>query len=92
LFEEGFTKAGLAYQEGLEAGGWEAIKTYAAAGFGVAVVPELCLSKEDRRRLAVRNTGTSSARTATGLSLGVERPCLQPPGSSSVWWIRNILF
>ncbi|MBL0058536.1 MAG: hypothetical protein IPP35_05420 [Elusimicrobia bacterium] len=29
LVEEALTKAGLAYQVGLEARGWEAIKTYA---------------------------------------------------------------
>lgn len=27
------------------------------AGFGVGVVPELCLTKDDRRGLAVRSTG-----------------------------------
>ena len=48
-------KAGLAYQVRWEAGGWEAIKTYAAAGFGVAVVPSVCLTTDDRRRLATRD-------------------------------------
>ena len=67
LVEEAMTKAGLAYQVGLEAGGWEAIKTYAAAGFGVAVVPELCISKEDRRRLAVRSTGELFGRDSYGV-------------------------
>ncbi|MBK9428926.1 MAG: LysR family transcriptional regulator [Elusimicrobia bacterium] len=65
--EEALTKAGLAYQVGLEAGGWEAIKTYAAAGFGVAVVPELCLSKDDRRRLFVRSTGELFGRDSYGV-------------------------
>jgi LysR family cys regulon transcriptional activator len=67
LVEEALTKAGLPYQVGLEAGGWEAIKTYAAAGFGVAVVPELCLSKDDRRRLAVRSTGDLFGRDSYGV-------------------------
>ncbi len=67
LVEEVLTKAGLAYQVGLEAGGWEAIKTYAAAGFGVAVVPELCLSKEDRRRLTVRSTGDLFGQDSYGV-------------------------
>jgi DNA-binding transcriptional LysR family regulator len=53
IVEEKLTKRGLTYKVGLEAGGWEAIKTYAANGFGVAVVPELCLSPIDRRRLLV---------------------------------------
>jgi DNA-binding transcriptional LysR family regulator len=55
LVEEAMAKAGLTYQVGLEAGGWEAIKTYAAAGFGVAVVPAVCLTSDDRRRLAARD-------------------------------------
>jgi DNA-binding transcriptional LysR family regulator len=67
LVEEALTKAGLLYQVGLEAGGWEAIKTYAAAGFGVAVVPELCLSKDDRRRLAVRSTGDLFGQDSYGV-------------------------
>jgi DNA-binding transcriptional LysR family regulator len=66
LVEEALTKAGLPYQVGLEAGGWEAIKTY-AAWFGVAVVPELCLSKDDRRRLAVRSTGGLFGRDSYGV-------------------------
>ena len=55
VVHEAMAKAGLTYQVGLEAGGWEAIKTYAAAGFGVAVVPSVCLTVEDRRRLAARD-------------------------------------
>jgi DNA-binding transcriptional LysR family regulator len=55
LVEEALAKAGLSHEVGLEAGGWEAIKTYAAAGFGVAVVPEVCLTKDDRRRLSARD-------------------------------------
>ena len=67
LVEEALTKAGLAYQVGLEAGGWEAIKTYAAEGFGVAVVPELCLTRDDRRRLAVRSTGDLFGQDSYGV-------------------------
>lgn len=67
LVEEALTRAGLVYQVGLEAGGWEAIKTYAAAGFGVAVVPELCLTKIDRRRLAVRSTGNLFGHDSYGV-------------------------
>ncbi len=67
LVEEALSKAGLDYQVGLEAGGWEAIKTYAAAGFGVAVVPDLCLNKEDRTRLAVRGTGELFGKDSYGV-------------------------
>lgn len=55
LVEEAMAKAGLAYRVGLEAGGWEAIKIYAEAGFGVAVVPSVCLTADNRRRLAARD-------------------------------------
>lgn len=67
LVEEALAKAGLSYQVGLEAGGWEAIKTYAAAGFGVAVVPDLCLTKEDRIRLSVRGTGALFGKDRYGV-------------------------
>ena len=55
IVEEKLTKRGIPYKVGLEAGGWEAIKTFAANGFGVAVVPELCLSPDDRRRLFLQD-------------------------------------
>jgi DNA-binding transcriptional LysR family regulator len=79
LVEEALTKAGLPYQVGLEAGGWEAIKTYAAAGFGVAVVPELCLSKEDRHRLAVRSTGDLFGQDSYGVV--TRRGTVLPPAA-----------
>lgn len=78
LVEEALTKAGLPYQVGLEAGGWEAIKTY-AAWFGVAVLPELCLSKDDRLRLAVRSTGDLFGRDSYGVV--TRRGTVLPPAA-----------
>ncbi|MBK7208532.1 MAG: LysR family transcriptional regulator [Elusimicrobia bacterium] len=67
LVEGALTKAGHTYAVGLEAGGWEAIKRYAAEGLGVAVVPELCLTKEDRTRLALRPTGDLFGKDSYGV-------------------------
>ncbi|MBL0348899.1 MAG: LysR family transcriptional regulator [Elusimicrobia bacterium] len=67
LVEAALAKAGLTYQVGLEAGGWEAIKTYAAAGFGVAVLPELCLTKDNRRDLATRDASKLFGRDNYGI-------------------------
>jgi hypothetical protein len=58
LVEGALARAGLLSRAGPEAGGWEAIKIDATAGFCVAVVPDLCLTDQDRRRIAVRSTGT----------------------------------
>jgi DNA-binding transcriptional LysR family regulator len=67
LVEEAMTKAGLSYEIGLEAGGWEAIKTYAAAGFGVAVVPTVCLTRDDRRRLDARDASKLFGKDSYGI-------------------------
>lgn len=67
LMEGALSRAGLAYRVGLEAGGWEAIKTYAAAGLGVAVVPDICLRPADRRRLAVRDASPLFGHDAQGI-------------------------
>lgn len=67
LVEEALAKAGLSYQVGLEAGGWEAIKTYAAAGFGVAVLPEVCLTKDNRQYLATRDASQLFGRDNYGV-------------------------
>lgn len=67
LMEGALSRAGLAYRVGLEAGGWEAIKTYAAAGLGVALVPDVCLVPADRRRLAVRDASALFGEDAQGI-------------------------
>lgn len=38
---------------GVEAGGWEVLKSAVRAGLGIALVPELCLTPVDRRQFAV---------------------------------------
>lgn len=38
---------------GVEAGGWEVLKASVLAGLGIALVPALCLTPAERRRLTV---------------------------------------
>jgi len=52
LIEGLFAESGLPLRVSLEAGGWEAIKTYAGLGLGIGIVPDICLSSEDRRLAA----------------------------------------
>ncbi len=44
---------GRALHLAVETGGWELVKRYVALGLGLSVVPELVLTRADRRRIAV---------------------------------------
>jgi DNA-binding transcriptional LysR family regulator len=57
IVEGKLTEAGLHWEVGLEAGGWEVLKRYAREGLGVAVVPAICLTEEDKRTLTVARAG-----------------------------------
>ena len=57
IVEGKLTEAGLGWQVGLEAGGWEVLKRYAREGLGVAVVPNICLTEEDSKTLVVVRAG-----------------------------------
>ena len=43
-------KHGLVIVVAVEIGGWDAIKRYVEAGLGVAVIPDICLTEQDRIR------------------------------------------
>ncbi|MBI3615190.1 MAG: LysR family transcriptional regulator [Candidatus Omnitrophica bacterium] len=55
LVERAFEEARISYQIGLEAGGIEIIKRYAALGLGIGIVLEFCLSPEDKKTIAARS-------------------------------------
>lgn len=55
IVEDALSRAGLPYTVGPEAGGWDAVKKIAMAGFGVAIVPSLCLSSQDRKIMFVKD-------------------------------------
>ena len=52
-----FEREGLEPQVALESGGWGLLKAHAAAGLGVAVLPDVVLSKADSRRFELRRLG-----------------------------------
>jgi DNA-binding transcriptional LysR family regulator len=54
LLETQLRKIRARPQIALEAGGWEVVKRYVTAGLGIAIVPELCLTQDDRARLVIR--------------------------------------
>ena len=53
LLDGALAREGQALTVGVEAGGWEVMKSAVRAGLGIALVPELCLTPADRRQLAV---------------------------------------
>jgi DNA-binding transcriptional LysR family regulator len=57
IVEGKLTEAGLTWEVGLEAGGWEVLKTYAKNGLGVAVIPSICLTDADKKDLAISRAG-----------------------------------
>jgi DNA-binding transcriptional LysR family regulator len=50
-----FQQRRVAYRVAIEVGGWEVIKQYVAMGLGISIVTGICLSEDDKARLAVRN-------------------------------------
>jgi DNA-binding transcriptional LysR family regulator len=50
-----FQQRRVAYRVDIEVGGWEVIKQYVAMGLGISIVTGICLTEDDKARLAVRN-------------------------------------
>ena len=53
LLRETFTKLGLPLNIGIEVGTFDTLKRYVARGLGIAVIPGLCVTEEDRTRLEI---------------------------------------
>jgi DNA-binding transcriptional LysR family regulator len=53
LLRETFAKLGLPLNIGIEVGTFDTLKHYVARGLGVAVIPGLCVTEEDRTRLEI---------------------------------------
>jgi DNA-binding transcriptional LysR family regulator len=50
-----FQQRRVAYRVDIEVGGGEVIKQYVAMGLGISIVTGICLTEDDKARLAVRN-------------------------------------
>jgi DNA-binding transcriptional LysR family regulator len=50
-----FQQRRVPYRVAIEVGGWEVIKQYVAMGLGISIVTGICITEQDRSRLAVRN-------------------------------------
>jgi len=50
-----FQQRKVPYRVAIEVGGWEVIKQYVAMGLGISIVTGICLTEEDKNRLAVHN-------------------------------------
>jgi len=50
-----FQQRKVPYRVAIEVGGWEVIKQYVAMGLGISIVTGICLTDDDKARLAVRN-------------------------------------
>ena len=50
-----FQQRRVPYRVAIEVGGWEVIKQYVAMGLGISIVTGICLTDDDKSRLAVRN-------------------------------------
>ena len=50
-----FQQRQVPYHVAIEVGGWDVIKEYVAMGMGISIVTGICLSEDDKARLAVRN-------------------------------------
>ncbi len=63
LIDRGLRAAGVELTVVMESGNLEVVKTYVAGDLGLSIVPEMCLTGTDRRRMAVRSLpGTLPAR------------------------------
>lgn len=74
LLESAFAGQGLTCRVALEAGGWEAVKLYVTQGVGVGLVPEIVVTRADRRRLAVFNASHLFPKERYGVLRAAERP------------------
>jgi DNA-binding transcriptional LysR family regulator len=50
-----FQQRHVPYSVAIEVGGWDVIKQYVAMGLGISIVTGICITDDDRQRLAVRN-------------------------------------
>jgi DNA-binding transcriptional LysR family regulator len=50
-----FQQRRVPYRVAIEVGGWEVIKQYVAMGLGISIVTGICITEDDRSRLAVHN-------------------------------------
>jgi DNA-binding transcriptional LysR family regulator len=50
-----FQQRKVPYRVAIEVGGWEVIKQYVAMGMGISIVTGICLTDDDKNRLAVHN-------------------------------------
>ena len=50
-----FQQRRVPYHVAIEVGGWEVIKQYVAMGMGISIVTGICITDDDRSRLAVHN-------------------------------------
>src|SRR3546814_15538109 len=57
-----FHRNQVPYTVALEVAGWEVIKQYVATGLGISIVSALCLTAEDRGRLAARSLRSEERR------------------------------
>lgn len=48
-----FAQHNASYRVALEAGGWEVIKRYVSLGLGISIVTDVCLTEEDRDKIAI---------------------------------------
>lgn len=86
-----FQQNRVPYSVALEVGGWEVIKQYVAMGLGISIVTAICLTDEDRERLAAR----SLARYFPPRSYGVvvrKGKFLSPQARAFVELIKPALF
>jgi len=60
-----FQQQRVPYEVVLEVGGWEVIKRYVEAGFGISIVTSICLREEDR--LVARNMSTYFPKRTYGI-------------------------
>jgi DNA-binding transcriptional LysR family regulator len=48
-----FKQHNLSYKVALEAGGWEVIKKYVELNMGISIVTDVCITEEDKNKLAI---------------------------------------
>ena len=60
-----FQQQRVPYEVVLEVGGWEVIKRYVEAGFGISIVTSICLREEDR--LVARNMSAYFPKRTYGI-------------------------
>ncbi len=48
-----FALNGVNFHVAVEAGGWEVIKSYVGIGLGISIVTHLCITEEDKTKMAI---------------------------------------